>query len=47
MHITICKVDDQCKFDAPKDSALGQPRGIRWEGDSGWGDTCIPVADSH
>ena len=32
MYITICKIDDQCKFDACnralKASALGQPRGI-------------------
>ena len=32
MHITRCKIDDQCKFDAwsraPKASALGQPRGV-------------------
>ena len=42
--ITICKIDDQCKFDAwsraLKASALGQPRGMGWErmgGGSGWG----------
>ena len=33
---------------APKAGALGQPRGIEWKGGgSGWGDTCIPVADSR
>ena len=36
MYITICKTDDQCKFDAlsraPKAGALWQPRGIGWEG---------------
>ena len=35
MYITICKTDDQCKYDtwskSPKVGALGQPRGIRWE----------------
>ena len=49
MYITICKIDGPCKFDARsralKASALGQPRGMgwggRWEGGSGWGDTCI------
>ena len=54
MHITMCKVDDQCKFDAwsraLKASALGQPRGVmwgeRWDGGSGWGDTCALMADS-
>ena len=34
----------------PKASALGQPRGMgwggKWDGDSGWGDTCVPMADS-
>ena len=32
----MCKIDDQCKFDArsraPKASALGQLRGTEWEG---------------
>ena len=53
MSIIICKIDDQGKFDAwswaPKASALGQPRGIgwegRWAGGSGWGGhmyTCGP-----
>ena len=54
MYITLCKTDDQCKFDAwsraPKASALGQFRvigwGERWEEGSGWGDTCLPVAYS-
>ena len=54
MYITMCKIDDQCKFNecsrAPKDSAWGQPRGIRWEGKKervqDMGDTYIPVADS-
>ena len=53
MHITMCKVDDECKFDAwsraLKASALGQPRGMGWGGrwEGVWdGDTCAPVADS-
>ena len=54
MYITICKVDDQCKFDAwsraVKAGALGPPRGMgwggRWEGASGWGDTRASVGDS-
>ena len=54
MYITICKIDDQCKFNAwsraLKVGALGQHRGMgwggRWEGGSGWGDTCAPVGDS-
>ena len=33
-----------------KVGALGQPRGMgwggRWEGVSGWGDTCAPTGDS-
>ena len=33
-----------------KAGALGQSRGMGWEGkweeDSGWGNTCTPVADS-
>ena len=45
MYITMCKIDDRCKFDAwsraPKASALGQPSGKagewRWEECSGWG----------
>ena len=49
--ITMCEIDGQCKFDAwsraLKAGALGQPRGMGWEGFSRWGDTCIPVADSH
>ena len=36
MYITICKTDDQCKFNAwsraLKASALGQPRGMEWGG---------------
>ena len=36
MYITICITDDQCKFDAwsraLKAGALGQPRGMGWEG---------------
>ena len=54
MYIPICKIDVQCKFDAwsraPKAGVLGQPRGIgwrrRWKEGSGWGDTCIRVANS-
>ena len=54
MYIIIYKIDKQCKFDVwsrePKANALGQPRGIgwgeRWKRGSGWGDTCVPVADS-
>ena len=34
MYITICKMDDQCKFNswsrALKAGALGQPRGMGW-----------------
>ena len=45
MYITMCKIDDQGKFDAwirvPKAGALGRPRGIGWGGRSkegaGWG----------
>ena len=37
MYITICKIDDQCKFDALsralKAGALGQPRGMEWGGE--------------
>ena len=44
MYTTICKIDDQCKFDAwgraLKAGVLGQPRGMgwggRWEWGSGW-----------
>ena len=36
MYIAICKIDDQCKFDAwsrvPKAGALGQSRGMGWGG---------------
>ena len=54
MYITMCKTDDQCKFDtwiwASKAGALGQPRGIErggmWEVGSGWGNTCILLASS-
>ena len=54
MHITICKIDEQCKFDAwsraSRVGALGQRRigwGGRWEeGFRIVGDTYIPVADS-
>ena len=53
MHITICKIDDHCKFDACsmaiKAGALEQPRGMGWGGrwDGVWdvGDTCTPLAD--
>ena len=46
IYITICKVDDQCVFDAwsrvPKASALGQLRrtgwGGKWRGGSGCGE---------
>ena len=54
-YITICKIDDQCKFDAwsraHKAGALRQPRGLgcggRWEGVQDSGDTCAPMADSR
>ena len=54
MYITICKIDDQCKFNAwnrgLKASILGQPGwmqwGGKWEGISGWEDTWAPMADS-
>ena len=54
MYITICKIDDQCKFDAlsraDKAGALGQPRGMESGGRQagghlGWG-TRAPVTDS-
>ena len=50
MYITVCKIEDQFKFNArsraPKTGVLGQPRGIRWGGrlegcsgcGRGWGD---------
>ena len=52
--ITMCKIDNQCEFDArsraPKAGFLGQPKGIgcggRWEGDSGRGVTRIRMANS-
>ena len=33
MYATICKIDDECKFDALKAGALGQlmGRGGKWE----------------
>ena len=45
LYITICRIDDQCKFDAwgraPIACALGQPRGMGWGGRGGafrmWG----------
>ena len=44
MYITICEIDDQCKFDAGrilKASGQRPPRGMEcggmWEGGSGWG----------
>ena len=50
----VCKIDDQCKFDAgswaPKAGSLGQPEEWVWRevrGDSGWWDTCIPMADAY
>ena len=54
MYNTVCKIDGQCKFDAwikaSKAGALGQPKGIEWEGrwevGSGWGNTCILLASS-
>ena len=54
MYLTVCKIDDQCKFDALsralKAGALGKPRrmggGGRWEGFQDGGDTCAPVGDS-
>ena len=53
MYITIYEIDDQCKFDSWKGAlkaSVGQPRGMgwgeEWEGGSGCGDTCTPVADS-
>ena len=39
MYITVCKTGDQCKFNAwrraPKAGALGQPRGMEWDGKEG------------
>ena len=55
MHITICKRDDQGKFDVwsreLKVGALRQPRGMGWGGrwwwwGSGFGGTCAPMGDS-
>ena len=54
MYITICKIDDQFKFNAwskaLKTGALGQPRGWgwggRWEESSEWGEHVTPMADS-
>ena len=49
MCITICKIDDQCKFDAwraLKAGALGKPIGMGWEGGPGWGKTWTLLADS-
>ena len=54
IYITIFKIDGQGKFNewsrAPKDSAWGQPREIRWGGKrervQDVGDTYIPVANS-
>ena len=47
MYITICKIDNQCNFDAwsraPKASALGQPRGIGW-GEEGAG---FRIGETH
>ena len=50
MYITICKIDDQCKFDtlsrAFKARHTREGGGREVEGGSGWGETCMPVADS-
>ena len=50
MYIAICKIDDQCNFNAGigalKAGALGHPRGIGWGGGLRLGDTCTLVADS-
>ena len=54
MYITICKIDNQCKFNEwsreHKAGASGQPKGMGRRGRcvrvSGWGDTCTPVADT-
>ena len=53
-YIIICEMNLQSRFDAwyrmLGAGALGWPSGIggggRWEGGSGWGHTCTPVADS-
>ena len=53
-YITICEIDEQCKSDtwrrALKTYALSQSKGKvwgwRWEGFSGYWDTCTPTADS-
>ena len=50
MYVTICRIDDRCKFDARsralKAGALGQLRGMGWggkcEGRSGWGTDVHP-----
>ena len=53
MYITICEIDDQCKFDA-RNRALNP---VPWDNPEGWGgervgwgfwmgDVCTPVADS-
>ena len=52
MYITICKIDDQCKFDAghSKPVLWDNPEGWGEEGGgrggSGWWDTCTFIADS-
>ena len=50
-HINICKIDDQCNFDARsralKAGTLDNPKewGEEGGGRSGCGDTCTPVAE--
>ena len=54
MYITICEIDDQCKFDPWAghskpvlwDSTEGWSREGKWEWGSGWGDTGAPMCDS-
>ena len=48
--MTLYKVDQRTKQTfLQRRPTVGRPRGMgwgEWEGDSGWGDTCAPVADS-
>ena len=53
MDITVCKIDDQCKFNARsralKTGALRRPGdrvGVGEGEEFRMGDTCAPVADS-
>ena len=53
MYITICKIDDRCKFKAghSKPMLWDNPGGCGEEGGerrgSGWGDTCARMVDTY